>query len=81
MYKLLTKSLDRQKNQDIPHLPQDEQSIEQQKEQTYYENVNEVDSYWRGLWETEAKENLYADWFKEVEDRMGQTGGGGHTKS
>ena len=68
-------------NQDTPHLSQDEQSIEQQKEQTYYENVDEVDSYWRGLWETEANENLYADWFKEVEDGMGQTGGGGHTKS
>ena len=73
--------MDRQKSQDIPHLSHDEQSIEQQKEQTYYENVDEVDSYWRGLWETEAKENLYADWFKEVDDGMGQTGGGGHTKS
>ena len=62
-------------------MSQDEQSIEQQKEQTCYENVDEVDSYWRGLWETEAKENLYADWFKEVEDGMGQTGGRGHTKS
>ena len=81
VYKLLTKSLDRQKNQDILHLSQDEQSIEQQKEQTYYENVDEVDSYWRGLWRTEAKENLNADWFKEVEDGMGQTGEGGHTKS
>ena len=81
MYKLLTKSLDRQKSQDIPHLSQDEQSIEQQKEQTYYENVDEVVSYWRGLWETEAKENLYADWFKEVDDGMSQTGGGGHAKS
>ena len=81
MYKLLTKSLDRQKSQDIPHLSKDEQSIEQQKEQTYYENVDEVVSYWRGLWETEAKENLYADWFKEVDDGMGQKGGGGHTKS
>ena len=74
-------SLDRQKSQGIPHLSQDEQSIEQEKEQTYYENVDEVDSYWKRLWETEAKENLYADWFKEVEDGMGQTGGGGHTKS
>lgn len=81
MYKLHTKSLDRQKNQDIPHLSQDEQSIEQQKEHTCYENVDEVDLYWRGLWETEAKENLYADWFKELEDGVGQTGGGGHTKS
>lgn len=81
VYKLLTKSLDRQKDQDIPHLSQDEQSIEQQKEHTCYENVDEVDLYWRGLWETEAKENLYADWFKEVEDGVGQTGGGGHTKS
>ena len=62
-------------------MSQDEQSIEQQKEQTYYENVDEVVSYWRGLWETEAKENLYADWFKEVDDGMGQTEGGGHTKS
>ena len=58
-----------------------EQSIEQQKEQTYFENVDEIDSYWRGLWETEAKENLDADWIKEVEDGMGQTGGGDHTKS
>ena len=30
MYKLLTKSLDGKKNQDIPRLSQDEQSIEQQ---------------------------------------------------
>ena len=81
MYKLLTKSLDRQKNQDIPRLSQDEQSIEQQKEQTYFENVDEVDSYWRGLWETEAKEKLDADWIKEVKDSMGQKGGGDHTKS
>ena len=58
MYKLLTKSLDRKKNQDIPRLSQDEHSIERQKDQTYFENVDEVDSYWRGLWETEAKGNL-----------------------
>ena len=62
-------------------MSQDEQSIEQQKEQTHFENVDEVDSYWRGLWETEAKENLDADWIKEVKDSMDQTGGGDHTKS
>ena len=35
----------------------------------------------RELWETEAKENLDADWIKEIEDSMGQTGGGDHRKS
>ena len=39
----------------------------------YFENVDEIDSYWKGSWETEAKENLDADWIKEVEDIVGQT--------
>ena len=30
-----------------------------------------MDAYWRGLWETEANENLDADWIKEVEESMG----------
>ena len=85
VYKLLTESLDRQKNQYIPRLSQDEKNFEQltgqQREQTYFKNVEEVDSYWRDLWETEAKENVDADWIKEIEDSMGQTGGGDHTKS
>lgn len=85
VYKLLTESLDRQKNQYIPRLSQDEKNFEQstgqQREQTYVKNVDEVDSYWRELWETEAKENVDADWIKEIEDSMGQTGGGDHTKS
>ena len=58
-----------------------EQSTGQQREQTYFKNVEEVDLYWRDLWETEAKENVDADWIKEIEDSMGQTGGGDHTKS
>lgn len=39
----------------------------------FFENVDEIDSYWKGSWETEAKENLDADWIKEVEDSVGQT--------
>ena len=30
-----------------------------------------MDAYWRGLWETEANENLDVDWIKEVEESMG----------
>ena len=85
VYKLLTKTLDRQKSQYIPSFSQDEknfeQSTEQQREQTYFKNVVEVDSYWIELWETEAEESLNADWIKEIEDSMGQTGGGDHRKS
>lgn len=66
-------------------MSQDEKNFEQstghQREQTYFKNVDEVDSYWRELCETEAKENLDADWIKEIEDSMGQTAGGDHTKS
>lgn len=75
VYKLLTKTLDRQKSQYTPSFSQDEknfeQSTEQQREQTYFKNVVEVDSYWIELWETEAEESLNADWIKEIEDSLG----------
>lgn len=56
----------------MPRLSQDEKNLEQSKERTYCEDVDEVDSYWRGLSETEAKDNMDADWIKEVEDSMGK---------
>ena len=67
--------MDRQKSQYTPSFSQDEknfeQSTEQQREQTYFKNVVEVDSYWIELWETEAEESLNADWIKEIEDSLG----------
>ena len=42
----------------MPRLSQDEKNLEQSKERKYCENVDEVDSYWKGLSETEAKDNM-----------------------
>ena len=69
-YKLLTKSLDRKKNQDIPRLSQDEQSIEQQLMRLIR------------IGEDFGKLELKRIWMqiKEVKDSMGQTGGRDHTK-
>ena len=71
-YKLLTKSLDRKKKSGHPAFVTGWT--------VNWIAIDEVDSYWRGFWETEAKENLHADLIKEVKDSMGQTGGGDHTK-
>ena len=30
-----------------------------------------MDTFWRGLWETESKDNLDVNWIKEVEESMG----------
>ena len=30
-----------------------------------------MDTFWRGLWETESKDNFDVNWIKEVEESMG----------
>ena len=75
VFKHLSESLKRKKDKEKPRLSKNEKKFEQadkhEKDQRCFENINEVDAYWRGIWETEANENLDADWIKEVEESMG----------
>ena len=75
VFKHLSESLKRKKDKEKPRLSKNEKKFEQAdkhgKDQRCFQNINEVDAYWRGLWETEANENLDADWIKEVEESMG----------
>ena len=43
----------------------------EEENQHYFEETEEVNSFWKGLWETEAKDNMDATWIKEVEESMG----------
>ena len=75
VFKHLSESLKRKKDKEKPRLSKNEKKFEQankhEKDQRCFENINEVDAYWRELWETEANENLDADWIKKVEESMG----------
>ena len=75
VYKHLTKSLERKSEEEKPRLSQDEKKFERavdhEQDQRYFENTDEVDTLWRGLWETESKDNLDVNWIKKVEESMG----------
>ena len=63
------------KEEEKPQLSQDEKKFERavdhEQDQRYFENTDEVNTFWRGLWETESKDNLDVNWIKEVEESMG----------
>ena len=75
VYKHLTKSLERKRKEEKPRLSQDEKKFERpvdhEQDQRYFENTDEVDTFWRGLWETESKDNLDVNWINEVEESIG----------
>ena len=73
VFKHLAKSLEKNK-EEKPRLFRDEKKFKRmpcEEENQHFEDTEEVNSFWRGLWETEAKNNMDATWIKEVEERMG----------
>ena len=73
-FKHLAKSLAKNKEEEKPLFSQDEKKFErtpcEEENQLYFENTEEVNSFWRRLWQTEAKDNMDTTWIKEVEESM-----------
>ena len=62
-FKHLAKSLAKNKEEEKPLFSQDEKKFErtpcEEENQLYFENTEEVNSFWRRLWQTEAKDNMH----------------------
>ena len=61
------------KDDETPRLSVNEKKFETTTNtQNCFENTEEVETYWRKLWETVAEDNLETSWIEELEESTGE---------